>query len=87
MKLRPSQAAFAATGGNRVRPAGRQGPTQAMRADERVARRKATMVGLVDRTTVGDGPDAKRTRLLLPAAIQRLNTDGLTARGGKSVLP
>ena len=66
---------------------GPQGPALAIQADEREAQRKADAADLVDRTTIGDSPEAKRIRQLLQAAVQRANTDWLTAKGGKPERP
>jgi len=66
---------------------GPQGPALAIQADEREALRKATTTDLVDRTTLNDDESAKKIRQLLQAAVQRANSDWLTARGGKSERP
>ncbi len=66
---------------------GPQGPALAIQADEREALRKAATTDLVERTTVGDSAEAKKIRQLLQAAVQRANSDWLTAKGGKPEQP
>jgi hypothetical protein len=66
---------------------GPNGPALAIQADEREALRKATTTDLVDRTTINDDESAKKIRQLLQAAVQRANSDWLTAKGGKPERP
>lgn len=59
----------------------------AIQADEREAQRKAATTDLVDRTTLDDSEEARKIKRLLQAAVQRTNSDWLTAKGGKPVQP
>ncbi len=66
---------------------GPNGPALAIQADEREAQRKAAATEMVDRTTIVAGAEAKKIRQLLEAAVQRANSDWLTAKGGKPQRP
>jgi hypothetical protein len=66
---------------------GPKGPAPAIQANEREAQRKAATTDLVDRTTIGDSAEARKIRQLLKAAVQRANSDWLTAKGGQPVRP
>lgn len=64
-----------------------QGIALAMQVEEREVQAKAALTEVVERTTLDDSEGARKIRQLLQAAVQRPNTDWLTAKGGKPARP